>query len=325
MSESACPQKVGNAFLWFGRQVRQYLTVEPIMLLFMLGSYLQYSAVIQLLYLKLCQIRYNDTAACHNLSHHPDMEKYTQTEASNWLIILNAFLTVSSILSTLFFGAWSDRVGRRITIIIPTLGSIFNGIILIFCAKYIFSSPWYVVMGTAIMGLFGSFPTLTTSVFSYLGDVTNAEDRTMRFSILEAMMYCGSFIGLLTCGVVIDNAGYVAVFSFYIACNLVVILYTVLWLRESVLNSSTTVANMDSRVLVDDIDSQVENELGRPGATPKSICQELVRFENVKSAIRVLIKKRPCYGRLQIVLLIFCLFTLQLVGEGKVSYIVEDT
>ncbi|XP_033633695.1 proton-coupled folate transporter-like isoform X1 [Asterias rubens] len=310
---TSCPRKVGNAILWFCRQTRQNLTVEPVMLFYMLGSFLQYSALIQLMYLKLCQIEYNNTAACQNLTHHKDMEKYTQTAVSNWLIIINAFLTVSSIVSTLFFGAWSDRVGRRVTIILPTIGSIMNGIVMIFSATYTLSSPWYIVLATVLMGLSGSYPTLTTAVFSYLGDVTNADNRTMRFGILEAMTFVGSFIGHITGGVVIDHVGYIAVFGYYIACNLAVVLYTVLWLRES---STAAVSALDSRVLVDDIDSQVETELGRPDNTQKGICQELVRFENVKSALRVLTKKREHYGRLQIVLLIFCLFILQLVGEG---------
>ncbi|XP_038072575.1 proton-coupled folate transporter-like isoform X2 [Patiria miniata] len=320
----SCPHKVGSATLWFGRQVRQYVTVEPVMLFYMLGSFLQYSAVIQLLYLKLCVIKFNDTSACQSLSSHPDMEKYTQDAGSNWLIILNAFLTVASIASTLFYGAWSDRVGRRVTIILPAVGSIINGIVLILCARFMLSSPWYVVVGTALMGLFGSFPTLTTAVFSYMGDVTNSDNRTMRFSILEAMTFSGSFIGLITAGVVIDNAGYIAAFAYYIACNVVVVLYTIFWLRESVPSSSPSNAATDSdiKVLVDDIDSQVETDLGTPDAAPKGCCRELVRFENVKSIVRILIKKRPHYGRLQIFLLISCLFTLQLVGEGFTDTII---
>ncbi|XP_022083056.1 proton-coupled folate transporter-like isoform X2 [Acanthaster planci] len=320
----SCTHKVIDALVWFGHQVRQYVTVEPVMLFYMLGSFLQYSAVIQLLYLKLCVIKFNDTLACRNLSGHPDMERYTQDSASTWLIVLNAFLTISSIVSTLFYGAWSDRVGRRITIILPATGSVINGIVLIICARYMFSSIWYVVLGTALMGVFGSFPTLTTAVFSYLGDVTTTENRTMRFGILEAMTFSGSFIGLITGGVVIDKAGYIAVFAYYIACNAAVVLYTIFWLRESVpgSSSSSTIADTDSKVLVDDVDSQVETDLGMPDTTSKGCCCQLMRFENIRNAICILVKKRPRYGRLQLVLLIMCLFTLQLVGEGFTDTII---
>ena len=305
-------------------KARYTVTVEPVLMIFMLGNNLQYIAIQQLLYLKTCMIQYNNTDLCNNLNDHPDEEERVQSLTSYWLIILNGGLTVSSILSTLFLGAWSDRVGRKATMIIPCVGSLINAVILIFSANDIFMPTWYVVLGTVFLGLAGGFTLLISCVFSYMGDCTTSENRTTRFAILESMLSIGAFVGLLTVGPVIDNVGFVAAFSYYIGCNAVVILYIMVWLPESLPSKAKPLPTTngiseydDNKELVDDLDGRVESELGHVGNRRTHFCAEFFRVENMKGAVRTVTMRRPHYQRLQIWLMVICMAIFQFVGSGK--------
>ncbi|XP_072031228.1 LOW QUALITY PROTEIN: proton-coupled folate transporter-like [Amphiura filiformis] len=304
-------------------KARFVVTVEPILAVFMLGSNLQYVAIQQLLYLKTCMFEYNNTDLCSNLSDHKTEEERVQTLTSHWLIILNGGLTVASVLSTLFLGAWSDRVGRRVCLIIPCVGSIVNAILLIFSSLNIFMPIWYIVLGSILLGMTGGFSLILSSVFSYMSDLVTVENRTMRFAILESMTFIGSFIGLLTVGVVIDKAGFVAAFSYYIGCNAVPILYILLWLPESLPTKATprTLTSNgiddDTKELVDELDGRVASELGNVGNHKTRFCAEFLRVENMKGAVRTVFRKRPHFQRLQLLLLILCVTLFQFVGSGE--------
>ncbi|XP_033104951.1 solute carrier family 46 member 3-like isoform X2 [Anneissia japonica] len=301
------------------------ITVEPVMFLFMLGSFLQYSSLQQLLYYKVCMIEYNDTVICQNLSFYDTEESYVQKQTSHWLILINIALAFPTVVSSMFLGRWSDKVGRKMTMITPPVGAIINGLVLTFSSWFIYSPVAWLFLGTICLGLSGAYATLTFSVFSYLGDVTKKEARTMRYSILEAMTFLGSFLGLLTCGIVIDQLGFPAVFIYYIVCNICVIIYVLICIKDSVnlgrikyLNNAT--ASHDE---ISDQRSENDEEQSRT-----NVCQELLKLDNVKESLVVIGRKRPFEHRAQLIMLIICLFVLQLVGSGEndtfILYVKKD-
>ncbi|XP_071963637.1 lysosomal proton-coupled steroid conjugate and bile acid symporter SLC46A3-like isoform X2 [Antedon mediterranea] len=299
------------------------ITVEPVMFLYMLGSFLQYSSLQQLIYYKVCMIQYNDTVVCNNLSFYKTEESFVQKQTSHWLIYINIALAIPTVVSSMFLGRWSDKVGRKMTMIAPAVGSIINGLVLVFSSFFIYAPLAWLLLGTICLGLSGAYATLTFSVFSYLGDVTKKESRTLRYSLLEAMTFLGSFLGLLTCGIVIDQLGFPAVFIYYIVCNICVIMYIVFFISESVkakeLNKSEGTAT-----------SQIfENQnLDDEEQSTQIACLELFRLNNVKESLIVVGKKRPFEQRGQLVMLIICLFVFQLVGSGEndtfILYVKKD-
>ena len=309
--------------------LRRNLTVEPVLFFFMLGSYLEYLALQQLLYEKVCIKEIDNATICKNLSAYKDEEKTVQTSVSYWLMLLNVALTVPSCISTLVLGAWTDKVGRRVAMVLPSLGSVLNGICLIFSAVYMDLTIGIMILGSVLLGIVGAYPTLTAAVFSYLGDITKEQTRTKRFGILEGMTFGGSFVGQLTCGIVIDHLGYTAVFIYYIICNAVVILYVLLWLRESAQHARSDVSETHARsdvsatnVLKDDAlhtcstdeDGASLNEY--EGWSCSRSCIQLFHLGNLVKSFVTVGRERPNRQRLQLILLLCCLFTFQLVGTG---------
>ncbi|XP_071500140.1 proton-coupled folate transporter-like [Diadema antillarum] len=302
-------------------RLRRVITVEPVLFFFMLGSFLQYLALQQLLYEKVCLFEINDTYVCQHLPAFKDEEIIVQKSTSYWLIILNVALAVPAIFSTIMLGSWSDRVGRRAPMILPCIGSVVNGVCLLFSALYMDLTIGIMILGSVLMGLLGAYPTLTSAVFSYLGDITQERSRTKRFGFLEAMTFGGSFIGVLTCGIVIDHLGFVAVFIYYIVCNILATLYIVLWLKESselVKDDATRGSSMKDEVLhsggtMDGVPQVQEDGTRSCGDS----CMQLCRLRNLAEAFKTVARERPNTQRMQLILLISCLFIFQVIGTGE--------
>lgn len=287
---------------------------------------MEYLALQQLLIEKVCFQEINDTVICANLSAYTDENKIVQTRTSYWLIALNLALTVPSVLSTLVIGAWTDKVGRRVAMVLPSVGAALNGVCLILSAIYLELSIGIMVLGSVLLGLLGAYATIIAAVFSYLGDITKERTRTRRFGFLEAMTFAGSFVGLLTCGLIIDNLGYVAVFIVYISCNAVVVLYVLLWLIESSSyvasqGSYTTKATNDALQSgetepsgTDDVVPKLEEERGW---SCKRSCVQLCQLKSIGKSFLTVGRQRPNKQRVQLILLLCCLFTFQLVGTGR--------
>ncbi|PIK58124.1 putative proton-coupled folate transporter-like [Apostichopus japonicus] len=288
-------------------EARNVVTVEPVLFLYMLGSFLQFIAVQQLLYFKVCVIKFNDTVMCNNLTMYKDEEKEVSSAASHWVIILNLALTVPSVISSLFLGSWSDTTGRRTVILLPTVGTIIYCCFLIVSASFIYTSVWIIIAAQAILGVTGAYPILTSAVFSYLGDITTKENRTVRFGILESMTFIGSSIGLFTSGFVIDNLGFVAVFIYIIIVEVLIVIYVLLWLRESV-------SQYGRFGIPERIEDSVEADLGK---VEKRRCVELFKVEHFVKSFSAVFRDRPQKRRLQVILLVICLFILELVGTGE--------
>lgn len=307
---------------WLQRNV----TVEPVLFFYMLGTFMEYLALQQLLIEKVCFQEINDTVICANLSAYTDENKIVQTRTSYWLIALNLALTVPSVLSTLVIGAWTDKVGRRVAMVLPSVGAALNGVCLILSAIYLELSIGIMVLGSVLLGLLGAYATIIAAVFSYLGDITKERTRTRRFGFLEAMTFAGSFVGLLTCGLIIDNLGYVAVFIVYISCNAVVVLYVLLWLIESSSyvasqGSYTTKATNDALQSgetepsgTDEVVPKLEEERGW---SCKRSCVQLCQLQSIGKSFLTVGRQRPNKQRVQLILLLCCLFTFQLVGTGE--------
>ncbi|XP_070578160.1 proton-coupled folate transporter-like [Ptychodera flava] len=288
------------------------VTVEPVMFLNMLGSFLQYTSVQHLIYEKTCMQLYN-SSICDNLTHHKEEEEQVQTGTSHWLIYLNLVQTVPSILTALFLGSWSDRIGRKIPMTMPCIAAMIYAVILIVSSVYIWLPVPYILIGSFLLGCTGGFITTTFTVYSYMADITDKETRTRRVGIVESMTFLGSTIGLLCGGIMIDNVGFVPVFIFYGALSLTTFLYILLWLKESV-QVKQTMRKQHPDASPGNV--QADNQDIQMSKAEKKLCRELCRLENVKKSLCVCFKKRLNSGRLHLLLLAMTLLLFQLVGSG---------
>ncbi|XP_006812959.1 proton-coupled folate transporter-like [Saccoglossus kowalevskii] len=292
------------------------VTVEPVMFLYMLGSFLQYTSVQQLIYAKTCIQEYNSSDICKNLTS--SQEEYVQTQTSHWLIYLNLVQMVPSVIAALFLGSWSDTVGRKFSMILPCLASCIYAAILIVSVVYIYSPIPFIFIGTFLLGCSGAYITITFAVFSYIADITGIKTRTKRVGILESMTFIGSTVGLLCSGVMLEHEGFIAVFAFYLSLNFASALYILVWLDESV----------HSREVLDSLSHGETIQIPQVDTGKRRIhtlCSELCKLENIKKTLCVCFKKRENFDRMHLILLAMTLLLFQLVGIGETDVTVLYT
>lgn len=111
---------------------------------------------------------YNDTDVCDNLSNHPDHENAVQALAASYLAYYKLVLNLPALLIATFCGAWSDRVGRKLPIIMSSFGTIVAVVFYLISLLVMTYSPWvfivFVFIGAAVRGAFGKSTVMTMAV-----------------------------------------------------------------------------------------------------------------------------------------------------------------
>lgn len=236
-------------------QPRMCLTVEPILLVFMFAQFLSFSVFQEFLLKEVCSLpgmncsdqetnvtfklfsSSSDADSCRNMTN--EIEERIQDQASHWLLYINIATGVPSIVLAIFYGTISDMTGRRLFIILPTIGAMLNTTILTVVA-YFPALPIYVLLvGAFLNGVFGSYSVINFAVYSYASDVSAHSGRTRQMGVLESMTYLGATCSQLVGGVwVYNTASLLPIFWFILACQALILLYTIVALPESMKFSS---------------------------------------------------------------------------------------
>lgn len=222
---------------------RLVVTVEPALFLFMFSTFMSYPLMYQLVYQRVCQAHNcsssNDANKSHaNSSVHScphtasDVQTRVEDDTSSWILYINVANSVPSILAALAFGAWSDRVGRKVVISLPAIGlSVNAGFVLL--VWYLHLSLPVLFAGQIVSGFLGGFATFNMGVFAYMSDVTSSASRTTRIGILESMIFLGAMLGDLIGGVWVRHGNFGPAFWCIFAAGVVVLLYVKIIVRES--------------------------------------------------------------------------------------------
>ena len=90
--------------------------------------------------------------------------------------------TIPSLVVCLYLGVWSDNVGRKPVVILGTLGSLLEALVVLL--TMMFDLPILVVyIGSFLNGMGGYFTGLTVAVMAYIADTTSADKRALRLGI----------------------------------------------------------------------------------------------------------------------------------------------
>ena len=260
------------------------ITVEPVLFFYMLCTFMSIPLIQQLAFNKICQHKY-DAETCKNLTK--SQENFVHEKTSKWILYQSVSLMVPSIAASLILGSWSDRVGRKTVLILPSVGSVLLYIDYMLNAGYFSLDVNFILIGVCISGFFGGFATTLLGVFSYISDISDKSQRTVRVAILESMIFLGGTVGNLIGGVLVEHQGFMAAFGLCLGLNLIVILYVSLILPESYFPEGDQEGNW-----------------------------ALVAVHNhLKSSFRVLSKKRPQHQRLILLVIIFGALPFILISE----------
>lgn len=143
------------------------------------------------------------------------------------------FSMIPSLLVTLVLVTYSDQRGRKVTIILPLIGS------LVYCTCFlvvsIFELNLYLLVAASILSsLFGGIGTILGGCFSYVADLfEDGKQKMLRMAGLDMMLGLLSGVALISTGYFINSAGFNWPFFTAAMFHLLNLVYAVFILEES--------------------------------------------------------------------------------------------
>ncbi|KAK4304849.1 hypothetical protein Pmani_023221 [Petrolisthes manimaculis] len=183
---------------------------------------------------KICSVNLNYSAeVCANLSAHPEQNVVVQREFSVFAFYNSIIMSVLPLLCVLFMGAWSDKYGRKIPLLITLTGHVF------YAAGYLLNNwktGWpvegiYVV--TFLEALGGAYMCLLSTSTSYISDISTEKSRTARVGTVNSVWYLGGPLGTLMGAVVIKFCGYNVALGVVLVAYVSAIMYVICFIKES--------------------------------------------------------------------------------------------
>jgi len=234
----------------------------------------------------VCQETFPDNASiCQNIDMFPEKEDEVQLMAANYLMYYRLLMTIPAVFLGLFCGAYSDKYGRKIPMMMPSIGSVFAVLLYmlsIMCEEY--RIP-LILVGSALQGMFGKSSVITMAVNSYVSDTSEVEDRTKKLGKLLAMNFLGLFAGSLLSGLFQDGTDLLTTYCGVVFIHAAVVIVAVFAVNDTV--------DFPSKRKNDDA-----NEF-------KEECCALFRLSNIKESVMVLVKPRMHNARFLILALFF--------------------
>ncbi|XP_013858715.1 solute carrier family 46 member 3 [Austrofundulus limnaeus] len=222
--------------------------VEPVVALYAFSCFLIYPLVQQYVYrrlwVQLTNTSYpvsDNTSRCaaSNSSNHTNLHKEVQKQASLFSLYSEVLSTIPSLIMTLMLVAYSDRAGRKVTIIMPLIGTLLYTVA--FLAVSFFELNVYLLIGsTFLSSLFGGLGTFLGGCFAYVADLCE-EDRqkTLRMAGLDMMIGLLSGAASISTGYFLRAAGFNWPFLTSALIQCLILLYAVFILGETVKRAPT--------------------------------------------------------------------------------------
>lgn len=248
-AEVAKDEPISAVLTWKSMSLREKwsflssnVTVEPMVACYIMPSVLASLATQNLNLEKACRVNlgYSDSVcdalAARNTSGFEAEETAVQqlvAEMQTWKTALQSALPTILIL---FLGAWSDRTGlRKPCMLLPIVGEFLTSISLIACTYWFYELPMEAAGVSEALwpAITGGWFTMFMGIFSYIGDITSVESRTLRIGAVNVFVSLGVPIGMALSGVVYTQLGFYGVFSISTVCYVLSFLYGLVVIKEA--------------------------------------------------------------------------------------------
>lgn len=249
---------------------------------------------------QVCNEQYAGTEICKNQENYKE-DKEIQERSSIILLIFTATLSLVSIPPAILLGSWSDRAGRKLVMLLPNALSLLGGGILITISQVEGVNVYWSLAASFVVGLSGGHVSIFLSCFSYLADVSDSSNRTIRMGIAESMIFIGGAIGFLLSGFLLQSHDFIAAFGAYCGCQILSALYVVLWLRNPKPPNNSVCLPEASSGAESNSDAQARHSI----------------LMYAKRTFRAVMKRRPGQEKQKLYLLILCLFLNNTIAMGE--------
>ncbi|KAF3205772.1 hypothetical protein TWF106_008181 [Orbilia oligospora] len=165
--------------------------------------------------------------------------------AATFTLYMNIITGILSAITSPRLGQYSDRMGRRMFLILGSFGACLCEVTLILCLKYPeYFSHWFLLLASAFEGIVGAFTLILALVHSYASDCTSFAKRSSAFSLFHGFLFLGIAIGPAIGGFALEKTDDIAVvFYGVIGVHVVFISYILLILPESLSKEKMELAN----------------------------------------------------------------------------------
>ena len=218
---------------------RRYLPPEPIILLYFLSTMLATVVQQQFGYYRSCLYiagdKCNYTLQTNESLHVCVENAYVdriQAYASYLGIVMNLCSCIPTIFMSLILGPLSDYKGRKIAIFLPLLGSFCYNIVNLSIELFDLP-PYFLPIGSLLLGLGGNYPVVTMATNAYLMDITKDRYRTVRLAVITTFSNIAGFVSNFFGGMLLEVLGFKVMFILIISLFGVTLIYTLL-INESV-------------------------------------------------------------------------------------------
>ncbi|XP_066960801.1 solute carrier family 46 member 2-like [Macrobrachium rosenbergii] len=210
------------------------ISVEPVMLIDGACNQAMLLFIENIQMNKICSVNLGFPAkVCENLTDHPEENVLVQKEFSLFSFYNSIILSVPALIFVLFMGAWSDKYGRKIPLLLTLLCHVM------YAAGYLLNNwqtSWpveIIYLVTLLESLGGGNLGLLTSTISYISDICSEKSRTSRVSIANSMWYLGGPLGTVIGAVIIKHASYNVALALVLLAYISAVAYVICFIKES--------------------------------------------------------------------------------------------
>jgi PCFT/HCP family folate transporter-like MFS transporter 1/3 len=269
------------------------------MMAFMLTSVVEQAFFVD----KACRVNLNfSDIICSNLadSQYKEYNKQVQVVVSDFHQYNNVATHAIPLVLSLFLGAWSDRRGRKLPLLLGLAGKLYYSTMVIINALQV-TWPLETVLLSASLpsAVTGADLAIFAAAFSYVADVSTVESRTLRVTVLDiaylSTMPTGVALGKYLWSSVTGHS-YAIMFGMNASLLLTAILYALWRLKWRTTESQQPL--------------------------PCNLLGDFFDFNHVVQSVKTVVKKRPGNRRLYLVVLFIAmaLYTFQR-DEKPMSYL----
>lgn len=226
--------------------------VEPIVGVYAFASFMLYPLVQQYVYRRLWLEITNSsypasddiTSPCAaNSSNNTGQQEKVQKAASLFSTYSELFSLIPSLVVTLLLVAYSDQRGRKITIIMPLIGSLIYSVSFL-TVSFFELNVYLLIAGNFASSLFGGIGTMLGGCFSYVADLcNNSNQKTLRMAVIDMVIGIMAGMAAISTGYFLIAAGFNWPFFTSAVLQLLNLLYAIFFLEETkVVDRSETVA-----------------------------------------------------------------------------------
>lgn len=284
--------------------VKEIITVEPLVALYLMAAYLASPALYALELEKSCKADngFNDTicslilqAQTENITEENNAVQRSIAAMHSWQTPIQSIMPI---LLVLFIGSYSDRHKiRKPFLLLPIFGEFFSCTACVLCVVYMRESPLSVlgISQTVLPSFFGGPTMIVMAAFSYISDVSTLEMRTLRIGILQILLNaCAPVINSIS-GNIFENIGYIGTLICVCLLFVMAFVYGIFWIKEP--SKPVDVDNSKKNMFADMFDPY-----------------------HATDTFSILLRKKKGNKRLHILLIMLILFLFSGVISGKSFY-----